>query len=626
MTDKFKKQLLDYLTGKLTIQTGNNYPQFENMTYFQNDLYTYIADNVTTPLPGSFKLIKGKDSNGAELDEHLLYGIDSDTNTSFIVILDVLFRPIQFIKNYASGTNFGLFETLIIDDDGRFYGVEYIANTNKRRFVMLNNILVKATNQQNYKVVLRQSYNLSDELQTGTLNKLIKKSLGNKYLFCATTASNYPLLVEFTINVGATNDWVQYTYTDNNCSINGVWASWNEDDKLLFKVAATYTSGNTGYLYILNNYGNIVNLLSQFNLPEPTASWIQVIVQNENTIYLSYCYSDNAGIYNQYIYKVGTSLTQIFKSPNTDVAMPSLLMKSELYSDGYNVFISFNVPNADDSIDYYMGIIFNDIVYCANFGALTYTTSQVLYATNTFHQFNLYKYYLQLGDMAYTEIAIFNNFNYNGPEYSDINGLLPNSVILSNNVGYPLFARNLYNRVVNDNVTVSTVEIPNTLMNYNLGSIYEINQQQLLSETNQSLIENIEEIDKNIYETVDINFYNTITMKDSNNLSNEIINNKGAIRLNKSVSSLNDYYDSQATKVKINYNDGTSYSVAIDPSTQITINDNIYTYSFVIYVPTNKNIDNLQIISYDGNTTYATIEGNFEQNKYYRITQNVHIE
>ena len=618
MTETYKEQLLDYLTGKTTMQFGTNHPTFNAVTIYQNNLYTYISNNTVQPQSTTYKLIKGKDGNGNELDEHLLYGIDEYDNSGFIVVLDVLLNPVQFINTYSSGTKFGIFEQLIIDDDGRFYGVEYISSTQTRRFVMLNNILIKANNQTSYKVVLRQSYNLPQDLQTGTLNKLIKKPLANRYLFCMTTADNYPLLYEFSINVGVANEWTPYTYTTNHCSISGAWASWDADDNLSFKLACTYTSGNTGYLYIFYN-NNGITLQNQFNLPEPTASWIQAIILNENTIYLGYCDTVD-GVYNQYIYKVTNSLTQIYVSPNEDVAMPGSLMKSELYTDGYNAYVSFNVPKADETIDYYMGIIYNDVVYYYNFGDLTYTTSYRLYATNTFHQFNLYKYYLQLGDKSYQAISIFNNLNYNGYPYSNINGLVPNNVILSDNVGVPIFARNLYNKVINNNVTVATVEIPNTLMNYSLGPIYEIEQQKLLSDTNQSLLETFESIDKNIYETVDINFYNTLTM-----MSNGEQNLNGAVRINKSVSNDLDYYNSQATKIRINYNDNTNFVIAIDPSTQITINDGVATYSFIIYVPTNKNIENIEIISYDENTSYATINGTFEEGKYYRITQDVYV-
>ena len=635
MTDTYKEQLLNYLTGNLQIDYGSDFPRFSEISYINNNLYTYIASKVVSPQTSSYKLIKGKDSNGEELDEQILYGIDSNDNSSFIVILNVMFQPIQFINKYASGTKFGVFEELIIDDDGKFYGVEYRNNTNTRRFVMLNNILVKAENEANFKVILRQSYNLPNSLQTGTINKLIKKPLGNKYLFCATTSSSYPLAVELTINVGMENEWVEYTYTSNYCSIAGAWASWNENDEMVFKLAALYTSGSSGYLYILVNGNDSITLDSTFNLPEPTASWIQAVVLNDEVAYLSYCDTNEYDIYKQYVYKITDTMELIFTSPNTDVAMPGALMKSTLYTDGFNVFVSFNVPNANDTIDYYMGIVYNDNVYYINFGDLTYTTSQLLYATNTFHQFNLYSYYLQLGDTGYKAISIFNNFNYNGLPYSSVNGLVPNSAILKNNVGSTLFARNLYNKVVSDNVTISTLEIPNTLMNYNLGSITQIAQQELISKTNQSLILNNEIIDKNIYEVVDINFYNTINMVNRNDLSNQVTNIEGAIRINQSVSNVMvyepDYYKVVADKIKINYSDSTYTITQLDISTQIQINttasgDKYATYLFAIYTPTDKDITNIQIISNDEETIYTTILYNFGRSKYYTITQDVRVE
>lgn len=628
MTEDYKNLLRDYLTGKLNIEYSLNQPIFKSVSVYQNNIYTYILDHVSEPVANSYHLIKGKDGNGNELDEQLLYGVDRETGRSFIVILDVLFNPIQFIDEYSSGTNFGYIEQLIIDDDGRFYGVETVNGT--RRFIMLNNILVKAKNQTDYKVVLRQSYNVPADIQTGTFYKLIKKPLGNRYLFCISATQDYlhyPLLYELTINVGLANEWKEYKYDSTSNTLIGSWASWDANDNLNLKVVSIFdTIGNPNYLYVLTNEGDDLVIEKQYSLPNPTSNYKEAVILNENTMYYSYCYTDNDGVYNQYICKIGNTLEQIFKSPNTDIAMTGPLISSELYDDGYNAYISFNVPNEDDTIDYYMGIIYNDEVYYNNFGSLTYTTSQNLFATNTFHQFNLYQYYLQLGDTSYVATSIFNNLNYNGSPYSDINALVPSNAVLSDDVGNPIFARNLYNKVVNDNVTISTVEIPNTILNYDLGSIFEIEQQSLLSETNVELAHTNEPINKNIYETVDINFYNTLTMINRNDVDNPISNLNGAIRINQSTSKNKDYYDSQATKVRLNYSDGSHYIVAIDTETQITVSNNIATYDFLIYVPENKNLSNLEIVSYDEKTSYITITGSFTPGKYYNIKQDVWVE
>ena len=556
---------------------------------------------------------------GIYLDYELLIGIDEYDNTSFFVIVGPGYNPIQFINSYASGTKFGIFEELIVDDDGRFYGIEYQNST--RRFVMLNNILAKINTQPEYKVILRQSYNLPASLQSGTINKLIKKPVANRYLFCGTTTSEYPLAVELTINVGEPNEWTEYTYTTDNGNIKDAWASWDEDDNLTYKIMTTYISGGTGTLDVLYNNNGVMSLLNQFTLPDPTASLINISILNNDSAYLSYCNTDGNGVYNQYLYTIGNSLTQLYVSSNEDVADATYMMKSILYNDGINVYLSYNLPKVNNEVEYHMGIIFNGSFYDNNFGILDYTTSQSLYSTNTFHQFNLYNYYLQLGDVCYVSSSIFNNLEYNGLSYNAINGLVPNSAVLYASYDIPIFAREIYNKTVSNNTTVSSVEIPNTMIN-----LQNIAKQSLYSETNNNLVNNIESIITNVYETVDINFYNTIYMKDSNEPTNEISNINGASRINNSVSQTNDYTQTQATKIKINYTDNTNYIIAINPDNQITMNNGVATYSFMIYSPTDKQIDNLEIISYDEQTHYATINGTFTQGKYYQITQDVYVE
>lgn len=620
MTNDFKEQLLRYLTGKINIQSGNNEPQFNAPINIANNLYSYIMDNAVSPLASSYKLIRGKNTNNQYIDNYLLIGLDSDDNSSFMIILNQGFNPMKFINTYSSGTRFGAFEEVIIDDDGRFYAVEYVNGTGVRRFVMMNNILMKASNQLDYKVVLRQSYNLPNSLQTGTIEKLIKKPLGNKYLFCASTSSNYPLVVEFTINVGESNDWIEYTNTDHNCSIEGAWASWDEDDNLQYKVICSYTNGVNGYLYLFYNLNDTMTLLNQYNLPDPTADWIQANILNDTTIYLSYCASDENAVYNQYIYSVDTTLNLIFVSNNEDVAMPGYLINSTLYNDGLNVFISYNLPKADNSIEYHMGIIYQGIVYDYNFGALDYTTSQNLFVTNTYHQFNLYSYYLQLGDVCYVVNSIFNNLEYNGLPYTSINSLSPNSAILYASYHIPIFARNLYNKVINNNTTVATIEIPNTMLN-----LVNIQEQSLLGETNLELVNNQDLIVTNEYETLDINFYNTLIMRNENDLDNIIINRVGASRINNSISRQIDYLSAMATKARVNYSDNTSMILTIDPTTQITITNEIATYNFNVFCPAGKTINNIEIISEDEATSYTTITGTFQSNKLYTITEDVYI-
>ena len=232
--------------------------------------------------------------------------------------------------------------------------------------------------------------------------------------------------------------------------------------------------------------------------------------------------------------------------------------------------------------------------------------------------YNLINYYIPYSsyEKFYTCQQVFNQFNYNGLEYENINSLIPEYSNLYDEKGNIIFSRNLYNLSINGNTTISTIEIPNAMLNNTT-----IVEQNLLSETNTLMNNNVNNITKNIYEVLDINFFNTLVMKNSNNPNNEILNNLGATRLNQSISSTNDYTDTIANKIRINYQDGTSIIQNIGTP---TITNNVATYTITIYVP--KAITNIEIISNDENTSYQTIVGTFGIGKYYTLTQDVRVE
>ena len=117
-----------------------------------------------------------------------------------------------------------------------------------------------------------------------------------------------------------------------------------------------------------------------------------------------------------------------------------------------------------------------------------------------------------------------------------------------------------------------------------------------------------------------LNFINTITMQNKNDVNNVINNVSGASRLNQSTSQTLDYNNAKLTKCRINYTDETTKIIPISN----TLVGLVATYNFVIYV--DKEINTLDLISSDGNTTYCSIDGsNFDTNKYYAITQEVQI-
>jgi hypothetical protein len=226
---------------------------------------------------------------------------------------------------------------------------------------------------------------------------------------------------------------------------------------------------------------------------------------------------------------------------------------------------------------------------------------------------NLYQYIVQYNNNAYSTKEIYQANDYNGDSYIDTNCLIPNISYLYND-NKLIFARTLYNKQVNGNTTISTVEVP-----YNYLNEISIQPKQLLGETKLILNNDINPITKNIYETLDINFINTITMQDNDNS----INLMGASRLNASATSTNDYYNAQIGYYRLNYTDGTSEDFKINPSEYTPINKYSGTYNFAVYVK--KAINSINILSNNKTTVYATLNLVLEVGKYYRINQNVEV-
>jgi hypothetical protein len=216
---------------------------------------------------------------------------------------------------------------------------------------------------------------------------------------------------------------------------------------------------------------------------------------------------------------------------------------------------------------------------------------------------------------------IFNQNNYNGLPYEASNCLMPNSGILYDTDNNIIFARNLYNKTVLGTTTTSTLQIPNTMLNDTT-----IGLNKLISETNLPLTEDTTDITKNIYETVNINFANSISIRNDNVPNNKILNPTAAARLNGSTTQNNNYDDVKATKVRVNYTDGTNMIIKLNPNVQIgALTATVYQYNFNLYV--SKAINNLEIISNDELTSYQTIDNlTLEVGKTYNILQGVEVQ
>ena len=628
MTDDFKINILNYLTGKLTLENGNNEPQFITENYILNNYRTFIENN----FPNGFR-----ESDYLEInDKILIYGYYSTNNVvkGGMIILDENFTPIVVLKNYDSGTDFYKFEFLSIDEDNRIYGVdnnrtlENGVYKNHYRFIILNNIITIGDLTGNYKATIRKTYffpdTYSDTVNFAQANskQLLKKSGASSYLFIGQNKTNlYINIIKLEINVGSENVWALYSY-NKNIMINYIATQLKWDDNLELYIIGGVGSTADGKFSVIKLYNDTITNPVEKTIDGQVYSAIEGPINN---IYIASVDATTEGEveYNNvriYKYLLDTDvLTLIYTKKYERHYLGTTI---DLYKKNNIVFGRTFYYYDNDTIEYDVGIMDNDVYYNTYVGSEMFTSyfEPLFYVKNNF---NLYGLYVQGINYVYYAKTKYNILNYNGLPYRNVNCMVPRTVDIyqqgvNEGENILVFARNLYNKTVNDNITEATVEIPNTLLNDK-----PLNIQNLLSETNITLINNTNNIIKNVYERVLLNFFNKLTMKNSNNPSNEIVNLEGATRLNKSISDVIDYDDCKMVKCRISYTDN---STEIKNITWQDVPKENYLYRTTLTLEVSKVIDKIEFISNDENTVYNTISPVLEVGKLYDISQDVYIE
>lgn len=650
MTNEMKENIIKYLTGNIEEETPSSSLEYETPNT--------ITTNLETTLNNEFlngytirSVIEGKNINGNTLNYNVMYGIytnSSNETRGFILIIDEKGNIIQLIKTYSSGADIGNILSMKVDEEGYFYMVEINPTNDKRRFVMLNNIVLRLRNIDEFKAHIRQSYQIPDTSKlSDELIVDMTKAVGQaKYLIGGTIylPNDQGLtmcVTELVINVGMENVWTDYVGTQwivpetghpgifTKGSLYGIWT----DDSVDF-ILLTNPSGRPEYIvkYYKDNDIMSYRTISSTISPNIGVSWnYNYMVVNMNLAYLSYGAKtdDTTEKHNLYSIDLENEITSLiyeqegyYNSQDNDYCtfkfsiIDGELVFSNTYCDNSKCHIEIGRLRNDDYIS--SGTYGNISTY--EIAEIDYSTPVSVGITFVNKQFNLYNYNILLGDTNYNGVEVYNQNNYNGIPFEDNKCLLPNSGKLYDENNNVVFARNLYNKTLNGGTTVSTLEVPNMYAND-----ITIAKQDLLSYNNNILIDNEQDIITNVYETLNINFINEISMINENNEDDPVINPTGATRLNNSISANVDYTNAKLGKVRMNYDDDTTFIKSINKANQISTY--VYQYIFSVYVPLNKNISSIDLISEDGYTIYATIETpNLIKGKTYQISQNVEIQ
>lgn len=231
------------------------------------------------------------------------------------------------------------------------------------------------------------------------------------------------------------------------------------------------------------------------------------------------------------------------------------------------------------------------------------------------YQNSLIQSYFSLNNTMVVSSILFNKDEYNSSPNETYKALLPYTGILWNDK-MPVYAKKLYNQIVQADTITSTIEVPNMMLNNGI-----IEKEQLYTMQNLKMQENNEEIYKNQYEELFVNFNKIIKTADLNGgVVNEDINHLIAKN-----SSTNNILLMESTMIKyLQYSyieDDEKIFVSLEMGTPI-IENGVATYS--IMLEPEGDIDNIDI-TVDGGIIYVSIKNNFKKGERYYITQKVRV-
>lgn len=655
MTEEAKKNLLNYMLGKMPSESGVEEETFQSINETDRSVWEPF-------LPSSWNnfYIEGIISpNETSTSLGIMYGgyIDENNNVKGIIILfDENFMPVRTFYSYDSGTDLRYIQCMRQSEDETFYIVDstnfsFVASqdlkTSEKRFVMLNNFTIKNNSLNDYNLNLRASYIFGNDYKNFYCQDMFKDINSSHYVFCGkslradiTTGGYLQLsVIDLKINVGSTNEWQLFT-TNDNISYNWTYlksfVSFDDNSNFLVKIITT-TGGITGNGEIYNwqkSYEDNDFTLSAPILSESGVSYNvddslqnQCIFKNENEIYFvinNQSYSSAVGLLHfisLYYCDLSTNEVNEIYYKNFGVSN-SAITNEEIYLSENNgsLYIQFNnnIDLTNNVSDYYVQRFEGKwepklVSEKENFSK----NSRGFFAKSNYNLLQIYLFPLNMNTARWYLCnikEIYNSANYNGEPFTNTNSLNSNSAVLySNNI--PVFARNLYNKSQNGSTTTSTIEIPNNYLNDTL-----VDTKNLLSENNNIIISDTNGFTKNIYETVYLNFVNTLSVVNQNG-TQPVYNPTVATKLNTSINNPTDYEDLQLTKFRINYQDGTNTVSTLQATLQ---DDGSYELLMTFYL--SGLADTLELISEDEQTVYLSYNlANAEINKTYSFKQRVRI-
>ena len=647
MTEEAKKNLLDYMLGKMPSESGTEEEIFQSINNIPRDDW---EGNGILPSPWNNFRYEGliQVQNSELLVLYGGYKTASNEVRGIITILSKDFTPLQSIYQYDSGTYLRYIQCMGQAEDNTFYAIDcpdfpsdenWSITTSQKRFLMLNNFTQQINND--YVLTLQRSYIFPSDYFNFYCREIFKDNNSSHYVMIGNYLrdQNSPdydgiRIIELKANVGSENEWNKIDDDGTGWLLGDSYVDF-QDDNYFFEILLSSPLNSSRELYIWTKdysatYPTLKSIMTfNFHPYVDSSSYKnQSVFLNKNELYFVQNNQrwGNSGLLDSkhiglYYYNISTSKSKTIYEKYLGDYDYCNLEAIYIAKNNNDIYIEFNQvwENGESFANYYFQRLVNNKWSPALVGTQRYFkyAQRALFVTNEFNLLNIYAYPANPRQKSWYLCnikEIYNEANYNGESFIDKNSLNSHSAILYSNEN-PVFARNLYNKTQNGATTTSTIEIPNNYLNDTL-----VDQKDLMSVNNNAIISDINGFTKNVYETVYLNFVNTISVVNQNS-SQSVYNNAVATKLNTSINNPVDYDDLKLTKYRINYQDGTNTVSNL----QATLQDD-GSYQLLMTFFLSKLADTLELISEDEQTVYLTYNlANTEINKYYSFKQRVRI-
>jgi hypothetical protein len=663
MTEDYKKTLLEYATGNITESVPTTDEIIKEIIEMNKSKWIYGSI-----LPNGWKdfhyegLIQEKNTGNIVLYGGYRDRSSTDINNGVYGIITILngnYEPIKSIFEYDSGTKLRYIQNMKQANDGTFYMVDdtnfafqYNSTilTSTKRFCLLNNFV--STLDGEYKLTLRSSYIFPSGYNVFKCENLVKNPEEATYVMVGKAyeswAGNYQSVASIKLEIpyGQSPSWnwtniIKSTNTTSERTGGRYISSFIkfQNDKYSINTLCRYykrnnsggqTSSEFHVRIYQKNYNastySFMNILSGDDAKNEIDNDLeyQSIFLNENKCYFVLDNLNNnytTTTYNLKIilweYNINNSTINKIYEKDYGTGNPNRQEQIYLYTNQGKLYIEHVIKKSTNVADYYYQRyegVWDPILIGEN---KPYSWNQRGFYVN--NKYNLLEVLLYPNNPRketwYFPIAkeIYNPTQYNGEPYVSKDALIPLYSNLYSN-GSLMFSRDLYNISKQNNMTMASVEIPNSYLNDTT-----ITQNDLISETNLQMNSNNQQWTKNIYEVVDLNFLNTIRVIDEDTGTEYL---ESAIKLNNAITDggATNYLNTPCNKYRINYSDETS---AVYGLQWTAIDDTHKETTITFYV--DKAINSIDLISNDESVDYLNLPVEVEIGNYYSINQKIRI-